>query len=111
MTGFELWICAVEAHELHQYHYPLYLTVPVDFISQAKTEPEQCIQRLICNLATGQMPESDNDIIPTLFRDGTDQTSSKFNYFLAAQLGKSTRDIKKCEITFSCSVPLDQVLE
>jgi hypothetical protein len=31
------------------------------------------------------MPESDNDIIPTLFRDGADTTSAKFNYFVAAQ--------------------------
>ena len=81
------------------------------FCFQAKTEPEQCYQRLICDLATGQMPESDNDIIPTLFRGQADQESSKFNYFLAAKLGKTAKDIKSCEVQYGCSVSLEQVFQ
>ena len=78
---------------------------------QAQTEPEQCVQRLICDIATGQMPESDNDIIPTLFKGNSEAGSSKFNYFMAAQLGKAAKNIKSCELRFSCSVPLDQVFQ
>ena len=57
------------------------------------------------------MPESDNDVIPIIFRSGADEASAKFNYFLAAQLGKTTKDIKSCEVKYICSVPLDQVLQ
>ena len=78
---------------------------------QAQTEPEQCVQRLICDIATGQMPESDNDIIPALFKGNSEAGSSKFNYFMAAQLGKAAKNIKSCELRFSCSVPLDQVFQ
>lgn len=80
------------------------------FALLAQSEPEQCYQRLICDLATGKMPESDNDIIiPTLFRGEAEQNSSKFNYYLAAQLGRSIKDVKSCELRYSCSVSLDQV--
>jgi len=81
------------------------------FTLLAQTEPDQCYKRLICDLATGQMPQSDNDIIPILFREDADQASAKFSYFLAAQLGKTTKDIKSCEIKYLCSVPLEQVFE
>jgi hypothetical protein len=57
------------------------------------------------------MPESDNDIIPTLFRGQAEQGSSKFNYFLAAQLGKAAKDVRSCEVQFGCSVSLEQVFQ
>lgn len=80
------------------------------FAMLVKNEPEQCYQRLICDLATGQMPASDNDIIPTLFRGEANQNSSKFDYFLAAQLGKTTQDIKSCEVRYTCSLQLKSLL-
>jgi len=76
------------------------------FAMLVKNEPEQCYQRLICDLATGQMPASDNDIIPTLFRGNANPESSKFDYFLATELGKTTQDIKSCEVRYTCSLPL-----
>jgi hypothetical protein len=57
------------------------------------------------------MPESDNDIIPTLFRGEAEEGSSKFNFFKAAQLGKTSKDIKSCEVRFSCSVSLEKVFQ
>ena len=37
------------------------------FTVLATSEPAQCYRRLICDLATGSMPKSENDVILSLF--------------------------------------------
>jgi hypothetical protein len=84
-----------------------------EFAAIAQLEPEQCYRRLICDLATGQMPKTDNDVILSLFNqeDSLDISSPIFEFSVAAELGKHTRDIKSCEVRYSCPVSGAQLLE
>ena len=75
------------------------------FIALNNAEPAQCYQRLICDLATGAIP--DNDKILSLFNEETDITSPKFEYTVAAKLGKAVKNAQVCEIRYSC--PLNNV--
>jgi hypothetical protein len=75
----------------------------------AEIEPEQCYQRLICDLATGQMPKSDNDIILELFKDGPVSSGPKVTFEKAARLGKVVKDIKMCEVQYSCPLTGEQI--
>ena len=69
-----------------------------------QTEPEQCVHRLICDLATGQMPPSSDDIIMRLFEDtkAVPQASPVFDFAVAAEIGKLVKDVQKCEIQYTC---------
>jgi len=80
------------------------------FISQ--TEPQACYRRLICDLATGQMPKSENDVIVKLF-DGkkADVTSAKFDFDTAAEVGKALKNVDACEIRYSCPFKGEQILK
>ena len=68
----------------------------------AATEPAQCYRRLICDLATGAMPKSENDVILTLFNKEASIASPKFEYNIAAVLGKQVKSIQMCEVRYSC---------
>merc|ERR1711963_1080856 len=65
----------------------------------AQSEPQACYRRLICDLATGQVPKSENDVIVKLF-DGkkADVSSAKFDFDTAAEVGKALKNIDACEI-------------
>ena len=88
-------------------------TNALEFAAIAQIEPEQCYRRLICDLATGQMPPSDNDIILSLFEDAAalDVTSPVFEFAVAAELGRHVKDISVCELRYSCSVTGNDLLE
>lgn len=75
----------------------------------AQVEPEQCYRRLICDLATGQMPKSDNDVILSLFNEDTPISSPKFEFATAAKLGRLAKDIKACEIRYHCALDGQQI--
>lgn len=75
------------------------------FIALNNAEPAQCYRRLICDLATGAIP--DNDQILSLFNEETDITSPKFEYTSAAKLGKAVKNAQVCEVRYSC--PLSNV--
>jgi len=75
------------------------------FIALNNAEPAQCYRRLICDLATGAIP--DNDKILSLFNEETDVTSPKFEYTTAAKLGKAVKNAQVCEVRYSC--PLSNV--
>jgi hypothetical protein len=79
----------------------------------AALEPEQCYRRIICELATGQMPKSANDVIPSLFGDVLDNdiASPVFEFSVAAKLGEQVKDIRFCELRYRCPVSGSQILE
>ena len=88
-------------------------TNALEFAAIAQIEPEQCYRRLICDLATGQMPSTDNDVILSLFDDAAayDVTSPIFEFAVAAEVGKHVKDIDTCELRYSCSVSGKELLE
>ena len=67
-------------------------------------EPAQCVQRLICDLGTGLMPPSENDVIMSLFESEVAEDSPMHKFAVAAQEGKLSRDVKKCELQYSCPI-------
>ena len=79
----------------------------------SQIEPEQCFRRLVCDLATGRMPPSQNDLIASLFDDveGIDVTSALFEYTVATKLGRVTKDITSCELRYRCPFSGTQILE
>merc|ERR1712209_78751 len=78
----------------------------------AQSEPQACYRRLICDLATGQVPKSENDVIVKLF-DGkkADVTSAKFDFDTAAEVGKALKNVDACEIRYSCPFKGEQILK
>merc|ERR1712031_37619 len=78
----------------------------------AQSEPQACYRRLICDLATGQMPKSENDVIVSLF-DGkkADVTSAKFDFDTAAEVGKALKNVDACEIRYSCPFNGEQIVK
>ena len=67
-------------------------------------EPQACLQRLICDIATGFLPPSENDVILSLFEvpDTIDENSPMKKFANAAKMGKMSRNIKNCEVRYSC---------
>ena len=57
------------------------------FVPIAVSEPEACYKRFICDLATGSLPKSENDVILSLFNKPTSSDSPKFAFSQAATLG------------------------
>jgi len=75
----------------------------------AQSEPQACYRRLICDLATGAMPASDNDVILASFNEEVPATSSKFEYAIAAQVGKALKSVESCEVRYSCPLTGPQI--
>ena len=69
-----------------------------------QSEPEQCVHRLICDLATGQLPPSAEDVIMQLFEhtENIPQLSPVFDFAVAAEVGKYVKEVEKCEIQYTC---------
>ena len=84
-----------------------------EFALLASIEPDQCYRRLICDLATGQMPKSENDIIVSLFEgvEIADVLSPAFEFSVAAEIGKLVKDVDTCELRYRCPVSGSQLLE
>ena len=70
------------------------------FIALNNAEPAQCYKRLICDLATGAIPDSDN--LLSLFNEETEVISPKCEYTTAAKLGKAVKNAQVCEVRYSC---------
>ena len=70
------------------------------FIALNNAEPASCYKRLICDLATGAIPDSDN--LLSLFNEETEVISPKFEYTTAAKLGKAVKNAQVCEVRYSC---------
>jgi hypothetical protein len=77
----------------------------VIFTTIAAAEPASCIKQLICDIATGEKP-SENDIILNLFNNETPVSSPKFDFAIAASLGKQLKSVKACELRYTCPVKL-----
>merc|ERR1711971_1224940 len=65
------------------------------FAVLASSEPAQCYRRLICDMATGAIP--DQDKILSLFNTEVSPVESKFEYFTAAKVGKMVKNASSCE--------------
>jgi len=70
------------------------------FVTIAAAEPQACVRRLICDLAAG--PE--NNVILSLFNKETPADSPKFDFAVAAALGKQLKNVQACELRYSCSI-------
>ena len=70
------------------------------FIALNNAEPASCYKRLICDLAPGAIPDSDN--LLSLFNEETEVISPKFEYTTAAKLGKAVKNAQVCEVRYSC---------
>jgi len=75
----------------------------------AQQEPQACYRRLICDLASGEWPKSDNDVILNLFEKDVPNTSAKFDFAIAAQVGKALRNVQACELRYSCPLTGEQI--
>jgi len=75
------------------------------FTTIAAAEPASCVKQLICDIATGTKP-SENDIILSLFESETPVTSPKFDFAVAATLGKQLKSVEACELRYTCPVKL-----
>ena len=87
--------------------------VPADnaaFALVASTEPSQCYRRLICNLATGSMKHTELDIIPQfLSMKEVDIESPEFEFANAAKLGSTLKNVKACEVRYSCPLSSEEI--
>merc|ERR1712117_234211 len=68
----------------------------------AANEPAACYKRLICDLATGALPASENEVILANFNKDVPITSVKYDFAIAANLGKALRNVEACEVRYSC---------
>merc|ERR1711936_1069628 len=75
------------------------------FTTIAAAEPASCVKQLICDIATGTKP-SENDVIPSLFNNDTPVSSPKFDFAIAATLGKQLKSVEACELRYTCPVKL-----
>merc|ERR1712141_928532 len=75
------------------------------FTTIAAAEPASCVKQLICDIATGTKP-SENDVILSLFNNDTPVSSPKFDFAIAATLGKQLKSVEACELRYTCPVKL-----
>merc|ERR1711981_1133237 len=75
------------------------------FTTIAAAEPANCVKQLICDIATGTKP-SENDVILSLFENDTPVSSPKFDFAIAATLGKQFKSVEACELRYTCPVKL-----
>lgn len=79
----------------------------VTLISQH--EPARCYSRLICDLASGEMVENENNVILSLFNKDFDATSPSYDYAMAASVGKALKSVKACEVRYACPLSGQQI--
>merc|ERR1711902_205299 len=80
------------------------------FTLLATSEPSSCIRQLICDIATEERP-SDYDIILTLFNEDVPATSPKFDFAVAAAIGKEAKSLEACELRYSCPLSSTEILD
>jgi len=79
------------------------------FAFLAQSEPQACYRRLICDLATGGLEASENDVILAAFNEEVPVTSTKYEYAIAAQVGKALKNVQACELRYSCPLTGSQI--
>merc|ERR1711997_971182 len=79
------------------------------FALLAANEPAQCYRRLICDLATGGLEKSENDVIVNLFNKDASIESAKFEFVTAAKIGKKHKSVQTCELRYSCPLSGEQI--
>lgn len=78
------------------------------FSTISAAEPASCIRQLICDLAVGEQP-SEYDVILSLFDKDTPATSPKFDFAVAATLGKELKSVEACELRYSCPLSSSEI--
>lgn len=78
------------------------------FTTIAASEPSSCIRQLICDVATGKQP-SGYDVILSLFNEETPATSPKFDFAVAAAIGKEVKSLEACELRYSCPLSSSEI--
>lgn len=79
--------------------------IDLAFVTIAAAEPQACVRRLICDLAAG----SEDNMILSLFNRETPADSPKFDFAVAAALGKQLKNVQACELRYSCQIESDQL--
>jgi hypothetical protein len=77
------------------------------FAVLTNAEPAQCYRRLICDMASGAIP--DQDKILSLFNTEVSPVSPKFEYATAAKVGKIVKNAGLCEIRYSCPLNTQEI--
>jgi hypothetical protein len=75
----------------------------------AAGEPQQCYKRFVCDLATGTLPRSENDVILSLFNKPASIESPVFDFNTAAVLGKQLKNTVACEVRYNCPLTGAQI--
>lgn len=70
----------------------------------ARSVPQECMSQLICDLATGSFPQSENNVILNLFKDDVAENSPRFRFTQAAKLGAVAKDIRTCKVAYTCQL-------
>ena len=79
------------------------------FSTIAASEPSSCVRQLICDLATGEH-ETDYDVILSLFSTDTPATSPKYDFAVAAALGKELKSLEACELRYTCPISSSEIM-
>ena len=82
----------------------------VVFSTISASEPASCVRQLICDLAAREQP-SEYDVILSLFNTDTPATSPKFDFAVAATLGKESKSAQACELRYSCPLSVSEIQE
>ena len=92
---------------------PKTLGIESSFSIVSQVEPAQCIRRLICDVASGQLPaEEADEVILAPFQASVadaDVSSQSFDYLVAAQNGRTFGSLEKCELRYSCPLSAQQL--
>jgi len=78
------------------------------FTLLSASEPSSCIRQLICDVATGEHP-SEYDAILALFNEETPVTSPKYDFAVAAAVGKELKSLEACELRYTCPLSSTEI--
>lgn len=79
------------------------------FYTISSSEPSSCIRQLICDIATGER-HSEYDVILSLFNKETPPTSPKYDFAVAASIGRELKSVQACELRYSCPLSGTDIL-
>ena len=91
------------------------LSVDSSFSIISQLEPAQCYRRLVCDVATGKLPNDEvNEVILAPLAGkvaDANVAAQSFDYLVAAENGRNFGDIAQCELRYHCPLTGDQLRE
>merc|ERR1711956_64676 len=109
LKGMGIAALAIAASQRHRREALAVEEQDAAFAVLAANEPAQCYRRLICDLATGGLEKSENDVIVNLFNKDASIESAKFEFVTAAKIGKKHKSVQTCELRYSCPLSGEQI--